>query len=341
MRPLVRAAVFAASAVFVALAPSGADAADATASGWWSRLQSGQGVSLPAPPGVEDGDLFVQGAPDGASAMAAVRFTLTETETAPVLQLRFAQEGAGSSASAAVVLACPSTTPWNAGGNQAWSTHPIPDCSRQAIGEVAEDGTSMTFDLSSFIVGDAVDLVILPGTVEGLPEGANYSTFTLTFDAPTDSDLVTQPAGSPVSAAPTSSGSSSSDATSPASASASATPSASSGSSGAVSRPPTPSFQPPATPAAPALPPSEVAAPAGSAGSGASVPPFEPASADRGDAKTLAVVLLIVAALATLATSRRDSIVQLFGGTPTAPAVAVAGLGRFAREREGAPPTLR
>jgi hypothetical protein len=319
----------------VALAPSGAGAADATASAWWNKLQAGEPVTVPAPPGVEEGQLLVQGSLDGASAMAAVRFALTAEETAPVLQLRFAQDGAGDTASTAVVLACPASTPWSPGDNQAWATKPVPDCNKQAVGEVADDGASMIFDLSSFAVGDTVDLVIVPGTVEGLPQGANGSSFSLVFEAPEDTDLVTQVAGAPITAPATTGGSSAA----PAGATA---PAASSGggavaSGGAVSRPPTPSFQPPATPAAPALPPAEVAAPVAG-----SVAPFQPASTtDSSGAKTLAVVLLLGAAGATLLASRRGPLLQLLGGVPATPAPAVAGLGRFAREREGAPPTLR
>ena len=339
--PIVRAALLAAAAVFVAWAPSGAGAAEATASGWWNRLQTGQLTQLPPPPGVEEGQLFVQGAPDGAAALAAVRFAVGPDETAPVLQLRFAQEGAGEAAAAAVILACPTTSPWNSGGNQAWPTHPQPACDRQAIGAVSEDGAAMIFDLSSFAVGDVVDVVIVPGRVEGLPEGADGSVFSLIFEAPTDADLVTQPAGAPITAPPATEA----EPAGSASTAGSSTAPSSGGSSGASSgstagRTATPSFQPPATPAAPALPPSEVAAPVGSRSTGA-VPPFEPASADRSNAKTLAVVLLVLAAIASLVASRRGALLQLFGATPAEAVPAVAGLGRFAREREGAPPTLR
>ena len=338
---MVRAVLLSAAAAFVAWAPSGAGAADATAAGWWNRLQSGQLAAVPPPPGVEEGDLFVQGSLDGAAALAAVRFTLDPEETAPVLQLRFAEEGAGEAAAAAVVLACPATTPWNSGPNQPWPAKPVPDCARQAIGEVSEDGASMVFDISSFAVGETVDLVILPGTVEGLPEGANGSVFTIVFDAPADTDLVTQAAGAPITPPSTSESSSVSESGSASAGSTASPASSGSGSSGGtVSRPPTPSFQPPATPAAPALPASEVAAPAGSAATG-SVPAFDAAGTDRGNAKTLAVVLLVAAAVATLVAGRRGALLQLLGGAPTNPAPAMAGLGRFAREREGAPPSLR
>jgi len=329
---LVRSALLAGAAAFVGFAPVGAGAADAVDSGWWWKPQSGQLATLPPPPGIPEGGLFVQGAPDGASAIAAARFELTDAETAPVLQLRLA-EGSQESASAAVVLACPATTPWSTGGAQAWDQKPVPDCARQAIGVVAEDGSSVAFDLSSFAVGPTVDVVILPGQVEELPDGVNGSSFTLVFERPEDGDMVTQAAGSPITAPP-------STAARPAGSGSVASPAASG------SRPaPVPSFQPPAAPVAPALPADEVAAPPVQAPS-TPVPTFSPAEApDVSDARTLAVVLLLGAALATVLAGRRDALLGLLGRAPAA-AVAgaplqVSGLGRFARERTGPPPTLR
>ena len=340
MNPIVRSALLATAAVGVALAPSGAGAASATASAWWWRLQSGQVAALPPPPGVEGDDLFVQGSPDGASAAAAVRFALDEGEAPGVLHLRFAQEGAGQAATAAVVLACPTTTPWNPGGNQPWSALPTVDCTNQAVCVVSEDWAAMTFDLSTVVTGDTVDVLIVPGTVEGLPPGANTSTFTLVFEAPEDTDLVAGSGDAAVDApspppSPAASEPSGSAATSPASSSGSAsvTPGRSTGSG---SRP---AVQTPAAPPAPALPPANVAgtAPAPAA----SVPAFDPAATDNSNAKTLGIVLLIGAALASLVASRRGPLLQLLGSAPATTVPAVAGLGRFARERDGTPPSLR
>lgn len=319
---------------FVAGAPTSAGAADLVDAGWWWSVQSGQLLTLPPPPGVDAGELVVQGAPDGAAAIAAVRYSLTENETAPVLSLRFTAEGAGGSAATAVVLACPATTPWRSGSAQPWLEKPVPDCTRQAIGQLSEDAATMTFDLSSFAVDPVVDVVLVPGSVEGAPEGLDGSTFTLVFAPPEDADLVTQAPGAPVPATD--------GAGAPAGAPAASPPvgAVGGGSAGLGTRPAvTPSFAPPARPSAPALPPSEVAAPATSGGAG--VPAFEPASVDSGDAKPVAVVLLVAGAIAALVAGRRDALLRLLGGVPAAGEPAVAGLGRHARAREGAPPTLR
>jgi hypothetical protein len=342
MRPVVRSALLAAAAAGVALAPSGAGAADATASAWWWRLQSGQVATLPPPPGVESDDLFVQGSPDGASAAAAVRFALDEGEAPGVLHLRFTEESAGQATAHPVVLACPTTTPWNPGGNQPWSTLPTVDCTNQAVGVVSEDGTAMTFDLSTVVTGDTVDVLIVPGTVEGLPPGANTSTFTLVFEAPEDTDLVAASGAAAPDAPSTPSATDSAASPSPASSSSASASSGGSGSftpSGSTSSGALPSTPTPAAPPAPALPAANVAgtAPAPAA----TVPAFDPAAADNGDAKTLGVILLIGGAVATLVASRKGPLLQLLGGVPANATPAVAGLGRFARERDGTPPSLR
>jgi hypothetical protein len=231
------------------------------------------------------------------------------------------------------VLACPATTAWQTGSAQPWDQKPVPDCSRQAVGVLAEDGTTMAFDLSAFAVGPIVDVVILPGRVADLPDGFNGSSFSLVFERPDDGDLVTQAAGAPITAPP----------------STGTRPVGSPAASPAASSPrlaPAPSFRPPAAPVAPALPAEEVAAPPAASADPAEVPTFSPAAApDVSDARTLAVVLLLAAALATVLAGRRDAILGLLGRAPAAAVagapLAVSGLGRFAKERPGPPPTLR
>jgi hypothetical protein len=64
-------------------------------------------------------------------------------------------------------------------------------------GTRSEDSTSWSFDLSSLQFSDQVNVVIVPGTVEGQPEGANYSTFSVTFEPATAESLVTTPGEAP------------------------------------------------------------------------------------------------------------------------------------------------
>lgn len=327
----LRAALLAGAAVFVAMAPTAAGAADAVDAGWWWKAQSGQLVPLPPPPGVPEGGLVVQSAVDGATAIAAVRYQMGDDETAPVLRLRLAESG-NEAAEAAIVLACPTTTPWESGSAQPWEEKPQPDCSRQAVGALAEDGTTMSFDLSAVAPASLVDVVLVPGTVEGLPEGINGASFTLVFEAPTDDDLVTQQAGP----SPPPSDSVSGLSPNPPPSSGSAVPFVPRSTQA-------PSLPPPVNPVAPALPADEVAAPPRSAPPSGAAPSFAPVSApDASDARTLAVVLLIAAAAGTVLVGQRDQVLRLVGRTSAvAAATPVAGLGRFARERPGPPPSLR
>lgn len=313
--------------------PSGAGAAEVVAAGWWWKPHSGQLAPLPPPPGVPEDGLMVQSAVDGASAIAAVRYKLSEDETAPVLTLRVNADGSNQGVENAIVLACPASTPWNAGSAQAWDDKPVPDCATQAVGELAEDGTSMTFDLAAVMRDQIVNVVLVPGTVDGLPEGLNGATFTLVFDAPASSDLVTTPGTTPTG---------SSDDLPPPSPSPSG---GGSGSGSSFSPPPAAATTPVFAPVAPALPAEEVAAPAPRSPSeptGAAPSSFVPASApDRGGARALAIVILALAAIGAALTARRDLLLALLGRQPQAVPAVVAGVGRFARERPGPPPTLR
>lgn len=336
------AAVGVVGALAVGVAPAAA-AADLIDAGWWWRPQSGQLVPLPPPPGVPEGGLFVQGAVDGATAIAAVRYVLGADETAPVLTLRISEDGPNQGAEAAIVLACSTTTPWNSGSAQPWDRKPVPDCSRQAVGTLAEDATTLAFDLSAVAAGPLIDVVLLPGTVEDRPEGLDGSAFTLVFEAPADGDLATQPARvstAPVS--PTGSG------FSPSPSSGGGGGGGSGGGAAFVPGSTAGSFTPPAAPVAPALPADEVATGSEQAGGAPAAPPptvpptFVPVSApDTGGARAFAVTVLVLAAVGAVIASRRDQVLHLLGRHPEAAPVPVSGLGRFARERPGPPPSLR
>ena len=75
----------AAGAVIMVLCASWAfaghgDAAQLTDASWWWFGNQGP-VPAPTPPTIPDGGLYVAGSPDGAKAVAAVRFTLAEDGT--------------------------------------------------------------------------------------------------------------------------------------------------------------------------------------------------------------------------------------------------------------------
>lgn len=310
-----RAAQFGVGAVtVVALAlPAPAAAAELDRRGWWWRPQTGV-IDVPPPPGTPDGGLVVSRGPDGATAVAAVRYALRAGETPLQLRLDVADDLGGAGAT---IVACPAGTSWRAADAGNWNNRPRPSCQRgQASGSAAADGTSWLFPVAALARDGVLDVVLAPG------EGS--ATFQLVFEAPTRASLTTR------TSAPQPSPSST------------------------VRPTPTPSSEPPVVvdpgdpdPALPpVLPPVGVTSPAVAAPS--AVPSAAPSpaatsaapanvaardtddgSADRAVAAVLAILVLAAGYLAVRHPALAD-------GDPDQP----RGLGRFARPRTGAPPPL-
>ena len=183
--------------------PAVADpAASIDDSGWWWRAQTSPDVMLPGPPTVDEGELLVQSGPEGAIALAAISGTLVEGQANPILTLDVA-EGGDVGGDGAVVLACQAGSTWQGGDAQAWPEHPQAGCEAGGVeGQPSDDGTQWTFDLGALQFADQVNVVIVPGVVEGQPEGANHPTFSLTFAPPTVASLSTTPGEAPTTTPP-------------------------------------------------------------------------------------------------------------------------------------------
>jgi hypothetical protein len=213
---LVAAFLLVAGSALVAFgAPAGAgDLAD---SGWWYVRPGLTGQ----PPTVPAGGLYVAGAPDGAIAIAAVRFTLSEDETEPKLTLEVAtpapsegEEGeepapapvpvpggapapapgapAPPAEAAPVILACQAGAGWSGVEAGSADAAPPPACGAgSVVGTPSADGLSWEWDLSKLQIKTAVDVILVAGKVKDLPEGANGSTFQLAFAKPTAESLDT------------------------------------------------------------------------------------------------------------------------------------------------------
>jgi hypothetical protein len=301
-------------------APTGAGAASVDATGWWWRPQTtALPARLPGPPYVGAEQLLVEGQPQGANAVAAVRFTLAEGEGSPVLILK----PVAPLPPDAVVLACRSAGPWAPDTVGPWEAKPVVDCAASVQGIAAADGT-VTFALTPLVgEGGSLDIVLTPGVVAAAPAGANGSTFSLTFDKPTA--LATSPGATPTG------GSFGSGAASvPASDVAGDT--AFDGGSSAFAGPS--AYTPPAAAAAtPALTPQEQV-PLATEPGGA-----QPATSSYDGGTRLLGVVVLVLGLALTFWSWGVPLQRVRPAVEEA-TETIGGLGRFARPRQGTPPSL-
>jgi hypothetical protein len=273
--------------------------------------------------------------PSGPNAVAALRFALADDDSAPVLTLTVAPNGNLNGASDAVV-ACLSATPWKAPaaspGN--WTDKPAGRCDTNAKGTLSADAKTVTFALTPLVSADGstLDIVLLP---------ASGASFELTFNPPTATSLTT----TKVAPSSTSDSASSFD-TSPGISTADS--SASDTSTDAVSSlltAPYASTQAPPTDN-PTLQVTTVrpTTPVNSTG-------LTGTSSTRSTPAVAVLLLLMVAGAAWAVVRVPVPGLRRLGPMSTSPPPpasarepagppAVGGLGRFARERRGAPPRL-
>ena len=198
---------------WAAFAPSAA-AVTGVQAGYWS--------SLPATPEVPAGGLEVASNTSGPQAVAAVRFTLGDGESASTLTLKAAQAQPQSQIAieaCAVATGSAGWTPPAGGGPGAMASAPKADCQGGLVaGAVAADGSTVTFDLSLMPSdGGVVDVVLQPsqvasptaGTAPGVPDQV-YPTYDAAFQ-PVDAGAIAVTAG-PASSSGSSSSSSGSGA---------------------------------------------------------------------------------------------------------------------------------
>jgi hypothetical protein len=303
-------------------------------------------VATPTPPNAPEGDLQVAGTPQGASAVAALRYSIDKGQGAPKLKLLVEANGDLNGASA-ILAACRTGSGWGPPAQEpgAWETAPTADCQASAKGVRSADGLSYTFDLAPLMITDAngdsfVDVILVPGVDPTLPAGANGSSFQLTFVKPTSSSMSTTPTDSSTS-------SDFSASSSLAAGGVSVDPSSGLVDPSTLGTPPISTSSPAFTPA---LPPEQqqvtATAPAAQAASANNVarPPAKPLG------KPALAFFILLAAGAAAWWAQRQPIPSLhrlgpLSSTPDTPALAVVepqvgGLGRFARPRTGPAPTL-
>lgn len=335
-----------------------AGAAAVEAAGWWWRPNSAV-LPIPVPPRADVGtdQVLVEGEPEGATAVAGVRFLLAEGESSPVLAVT--PSGDSVLPDDAVVLACRVTSNWVSAQGGKWESRPGADCLTSVQGIRSEDG-KLVFALAPLQSGSTLDVVFTPGA---------GSVFSLKFLTPTPADLKTSTDAGGAStggdfAAPDpssfgadtetggDSGSFDPGPTTSFDTGAGAGTTGSDFGSAAFTQPST--FTPPPTvPVAVAAPSGAApvaAAPSGSEGTPVAAVPASNTN-DTKKGRTLGILVLLAGgALGFWAYSGGPSGGGLLGGagatgapgsaTGAGPEPVVGGLGRFARPRTGPPPTL-
>jgi hypothetical protein len=324
-------------AAWLSLFAGHGDAAALSDASWWWFGNQGP-APAPAPPNVPDGGLYVAGAPDSAKALAALRFTLEEGESNPVLTLAVAPNG-DQGGDNAVLGACVAGSSWGGGEKGGpWDAKPNAACATGSVqGIRAADGLSWTFALAPLVVAGEVNVVLTPGNVAGSPVG---STFSLAFNPPTTASLATTPGSS--SSSSFDSGAAASDlSTDQTFGDASSLAGLDLGATSGDLAP----FQPSLPAASQGLTPTAPVVRQATAGN---VVP-RPVTSGRGSAIAFFVLVAGIAAMVRLnrvPTPLLRRLGPLASSSHAAPTVAVArvpargGLGRFPRRRAGAPPPL-
>lgn len=330
--------VFLVAGALVALVPVDADAAALAKAGWWWRVNDGSvPLELPTPPNVPEGGLMVAGAPDGATAIAALHFDLSDTETSPVLTLSVTA-GGDVGGDTAILAACVTGSAWEPAASGNWNFKPFPACDVGSVNGIrSDDHTSWTFAVESLVSDGMVDVTIVPGIEPDQPAGANGSSFQLVFDAPTAASLVTTPGAAPATDL--------------------IPPDYGSSSPGGFDVPAIGGLDLPAIPSGsgftPALPPGDQGLTATAPAAEGRRPPLSASPVSSGaDHRGLAVLVLVlcggalvwsaqlpVPAPRRLGTFGTDG-PPVTAGTADLPATSFGGIGRFARARSGGAPPL-
>lgn len=210
IRRLIAAALVVTGLGLVVLGPS-AGAADVVATGWWSRTattdplsESPQPLPFPRPTTpdtipigatVGEDQLLVEGTPEGATAVAAIRWQLAEGESSPSLTLPISPTSTVGPNS--LVLACRAGAAWTPPESvpARWEAKPLVDGQACINGIIADDLSTISFGLQPLVRKQVLDLVLVPGRLAEVPEipagRADGSAFRWVFDSPTPESLET------------------------------------------------------------------------------------------------------------------------------------------------------
>jgi hypothetical protein len=146
------------------------------------------GPKLPHPNNVPDRGLWVSTDSNGANAISAIKYTAPpRTEIRTLILTVFQSSGTG-----AIIEACPTASPWKQAEAGVWSQRPTPRCGSASVNGVrSPDGSKWTFDVRGLGRTGSLNIVLLP-------PGDASTNFSVSFQAPSSSSIVTHAlAGSP------------------------------------------------------------------------------------------------------------------------------------------------
>lgn len=203
------AAAVAVSGLLIAAGSAAAEPAASVTSGWWNEAGTG---AVTAPSTASSGQLQVSSGLQGPLAFAAVRITvpanLDPTTVAATLSL---VQVPNSAVGTVAVSACPTTSSWSPGGDQASSSAPGYDCTngRQADA-IDSDGQDSFAIPAGWASGSTIDVAIVPTPGTTAPFSVNYTaptTHSAGLSGPSSSASTSIPTGTGTgSAAPATSG---------------------------------------------------------------------------------------------------------------------------------------
>lgn len=143
-----------AGALALVSVPSGAQRPSAT--GWWSKSQTG--VVAVRNPAVPAGGLYVAGDRTGPFSVSALRFEVPPGATPGGIALAVERNG-GTPA----VRACPATSAWSATDGGPLADAPTADCESASIpGIPSPDGKRLLFEAGPLVRNGVLDVVLVP-----------------------------------------------------------------------------------------------------------------------------------------------------------------------------------
>lgn len=182
------------------LAVLAADVSDLQVGYWWAAQQDS--TSLPAPPQVPAGGLYVSSNATGLVAVSAVSFRLPAGTIGATLVMHVASIHDVDGVSIAAYHVTSAWTPATAGS---WSQRPAyGPLTQRVVGKLSTDQTTMTFDLSPMTVAGSVDVAIAPVPSSTAPE--QYTSQDVAFNPVTDADISSTAAVSTPPSTPSESG---------------------------------------------------------------------------------------------------------------------------------------